>query len=155
MAIAQLFAFCWVYGIRRLCDDVRFMMGQPVRLHWRISWGIVAPLLMLVIFVYALVIFQPLTYNNQTFPTGIYGNCVIDCKTKSYLTSVFFYPMRSDQRSVGVCGPSVYCKFPAGWRSKCTVRKATPFGRKSNGHLKRIENRVHWIANCTLNMWNI
>lgn len=78
MAIAQLLAFCWIYGIRRLCDDVQFMMGQSVRLHWRISWGVIAPLLMLVIFVYALVIFQPLKYNEQEFPAGIYGNYMCD-----------------------------------------------------------------------------
>lgn len=110
MAIAQLVAFCWVYSIRRLSRDVAFMMNSRVIMYWRISWGIVAPILMMFIFVYALITFEPLSYNNQTYPVGIYGNCdLFSSRTADNINRVFFFS------AVGWCMSALGILQIPGW----------------------------------------
>jgi solute carrier family 6 amino acid transporter-like protein 5/7/9/14 len=38
-AIAELVAICWIYGVRRLCKDMQFMLGSTPSLYWRICWN--------------------------------------------------------------------------------------------------------------------
>lgn len=73
LAIAELITFCWIYGIKRLCRDVEFMLGIKSNWYWRISWGIIAPVLMIVIFVYELIMFKPTHYNGYIYPDRFYG----------------------------------------------------------------------------------
>lgn len=73
MAIAELITFCWIYGIKRLCRDVEFMLGIKSNWYWRISWGIIAPVLMITIFVYELITMVPIQYNGYIYPDEFYG----------------------------------------------------------------------------------
>lgn len=73
MAIAQLITFGWIYGIRRICRDVEFMLNRRPYLYWRLSWGIITPVMMMLIFIYALITWVPLQYNEQEYSTGISG----------------------------------------------------------------------------------
>jgi len=43
------------------------MLGFGVGIYWKLTWGIVLPLGLLVIFVYAMVVYQPLVTDNGEF----------------------------------------------------------------------------------------
>lgn len=38
LAIGELIAFGWIYGVDRLCADCEFMLGFRPSLYWRICW---------------------------------------------------------------------------------------------------------------------
>ncbi|XP_039442456.1 sodium-dependent nutrient amino acid transporter 1 isoform X1 [Culex pipiens pallens] len=78
LAIAELIAIGWIYGVDRLCKDVEFMLGHRPNLYWRLCWRWVTPLLMTAILIYNLVTLQPLTYQGYVYPTIAYdlGWCI-------------------------------------------------------------------------------
>uniref|UniRef100_A0AAG5DIX9 Transporter n=1 Tax=Anopheles atroparvus TaxID=41427 RepID=A0AAG5DIX9_ANOAO len=73
LAIAELIAICWVYGVDRLCKDTEFMLGHRPSIYWRLCWRWITPLLMFVILIYNLVTLQPLMYKQYVYPTVAYG----------------------------------------------------------------------------------
>lgn len=38
-AIAELIAICWIYGVKRLCKDINFMLGSTPSIYWRLNWS--------------------------------------------------------------------------------------------------------------------
>lgn len=76
LAIAELLAFGWVYGVSRLCRDVDFMLGRKTGWYWRICWGLVSPGLMFAILLYNIWTLEPLLYNKTAYPTIAYGKRV-------------------------------------------------------------------------------
>lgn len=68
LGIAELYTLGWIYGTDRLCKDIEFMLGRKVGLYWRLCWGIFTPLIMTIIMIYFYATYEPLTYNDQTFP---------------------------------------------------------------------------------------
>ncbi|XP_026475444.1 sodium-dependent nutrient amino acid transporter 1-like [Ctenocephalides felis] len=76
LAIAQMLAISWIYGLDNFCRDVRFMLGEKVghvTRYWRICWGVVTPILMVVILIYTLVTLTPLKYAGQDYPDYVYA----------------------------------------------------------------------------------
>ncbi|XP_041780863.1 sodium-dependent nutrient amino acid transporter 1-like isoform X1 [Anopheles merus] len=73
LAIAELIAIGWVYGVDRLCKDTEFMLGHRPNLYWRLCWRWITPLLMFVILIYNLVTLEPLMYKQYVYPTVAYG----------------------------------------------------------------------------------
>lgn len=61
-------------GLEQIVKDIRFMLGFGVGIYWKLTWGIVLPLGLLVIFVYAMVVYQPLVTDNlQPHPVEAIG----------------------------------------------------------------------------------
>ncbi|XP_058118802.1 sodium-dependent nutrient amino acid transporter 1-like [Anopheles ziemanni] len=54
-AIFELFAFCWLYGIRKLTRDIQFMLNRRTGFLWRLCWRFVTPILLIVVLVIGLV----------------------------------------------------------------------------------------------------
>lgn len=69
LAIVELAAVFWIYGLENFCWDVEFMLKRKVSPYWRISWGIVTPLFMITIFIYSMVNYQSPTYGPHKFPS--------------------------------------------------------------------------------------
>ncbi|XP_011204882.2 sodium-dependent dopamine transporter isoform X1 [Bactrocera dorsalis] len=61
-------AVSWIYGTNRFCEDIRDMIGFPPGKYWQICWRFVAPLFLLFIIVYGLIGYEPLTYEDYTYP---------------------------------------------------------------------------------------
>lgn len=101
MAIAQLITFGWIYGVRRIFRDVEFMLNRKPMLYWRISWGIITPVLMVLIFVYALATWTPLQYNNQEYSVGISGMALNSLSARIQLNEMRFVHTRSHYTVVG------------------------------------------------------
>ncbi|XP_076364904.1 LOW QUALITY PROTEIN: sodium-dependent nutrient amino acid transporter 1-like [Tachypleus tridentatus] len=51
-AIFEISGVMYIYGWRQFCNDVHFMLGFPVGWFWKVTWVVVAPFTMLVIYVY-------------------------------------------------------------------------------------------------------
>ncbi|XP_036331898.1 sodium-dependent dopamine transporter [Rhagoletis pomonella] len=61
-------AVSWIYGTNRFCEDIKDMIGFPPGMYWQICWRFVAPLFLLFITVYGLIGYEPLTYEDYTYP---------------------------------------------------------------------------------------
>ncbi|KAL7730577.1 hypothetical protein ACLKA6_000571 [Drosophila palustris] len=72
LAIFELLAIGWVYGVKRVCRDVEFMLGRKTSIYYRLCWGFITPLVMFVILVYMLVLYEPLKYKDYTYQSGVY-----------------------------------------------------------------------------------
>ncbi|XP_058834011.1 sodium-dependent nutrient amino acid transporter 1-like [Topomyia yanbarensis] len=51
LAVAELACFCWIYGVRRICHDIEFMLGSKTNILWRVCWKYITPTVITVILV--------------------------------------------------------------------------------------------------------
>ncbi|XP_037047033.1 sodium-dependent nutrient amino acid transporter 1-like [Bradysia coprophila] len=81
LAVPELITFGWIYGVERLWLDVKFMRNVETGLYYRLTWKIVSPLLMLIILIYQVVQFKPISYNEQKYPANVtvIGWCIFFC----------------------------------------------------------------------------
>ncbi|XP_075156660.1 sodium-dependent nutrient amino acid transporter 1-like isoform X2 [Haematobia irritans] len=70
IAILEIIGIIWIYGLQNFCDDVEFMTNRKVSLYWRLCWSFLTPVMMLFIFIYSMVIIEPLTYKKIEYPEG-------------------------------------------------------------------------------------
>lgn len=68
LAIGELIGMFWIYGLENFCNDVEFMLDRRPSAYWKICWGFVTPVLMMIIFVYSMITMEPLKYNNMDYP---------------------------------------------------------------------------------------
>ncbi|XP_033250839.1 sodium-dependent nutrient amino acid transporter 1-like isoform X2 [Drosophila miranda] len=68
LAIGELVAVAWVYGVHRFCADIKFMMGIETGWYWRLCWLFITPGLMAAVLVYMLLDMSPLTYKGVAYP---------------------------------------------------------------------------------------
>lgn len=78
LAIAELYTFCYIYGVDRLCTDIEFMLGFYPNIYWRLCWKYITPGLMTTILIYTLFNFEPLKDGDQDYPEIAYfiGRCI-------------------------------------------------------------------------------
>ncbi|XP_030371971.1 sodium-dependent nutrient amino acid transporter 1 [Scaptodrosophila lebanonensis] len=72
LAIFELIAIGWIYGVKRICRDVQFMLGIKTSIYYRLCWALITPLMMIAILLYMLILYEPLTYKDYTYQTGVY-----------------------------------------------------------------------------------
>ncbi|XP_014241523.2 sodium- and chloride-dependent glycine transporter 2-like isoform X2 [Cimex lectularius] len=46
IAIAESIALVWIYGLKNLCRDMKFMLGFQPSCYWRITWVFFAPVIL-------------------------------------------------------------------------------------------------------------
>ncbi|XP_003340647.1 sodium-dependent neutral amino acid transporter B(0)AT1 [Monodelphis domestica] len=65
IAFCEMIAVVYIYGIDRFNKDIEFMIGHKPNIFWQITWRVVSPLIMLVIFLFYFVIKvnEELTYS--------------------------------------------------------------------------------------------
>lgn len=65
-----------ILGLDQFCLDVEFMTKRKVGMYWRVCWGIMIPILLIVIFIYFVITLPPLTYGvfELDFPTEFTGS---------------------------------------------------------------------------------
>lgn len=69
LMIFQLVGILWIYGVENFCWDMEFMLNRKVTAFWRISWMIVTPGLMIIIFVYSMALYKNPTFIEKQYPT--------------------------------------------------------------------------------------
>jgi solute carrier family 6 (neurotransmitter transporter, glycine) member 5/9 len=72
LAIAELYTFCYIYGVDRLCKDIEFMLGFYPNMYWRVCWKYLTPGLMTAIMVYTLFNLEPLKDGDRDYPAVAY-----------------------------------------------------------------------------------
>ncbi|XP_075167565.1 sodium-dependent nutrient amino acid transporter 1-like [Haematobia irritans] len=72
LAIFELISAAWVYGVKNICRDNKFMLNVNTSIYYRICWSIITPLFMTAILIYMLVEYEPLQYNGVLYPEELY-----------------------------------------------------------------------------------
>jgi solute carrier family 6 amino acid transporter-like protein 5/7/9/14 len=75
LAVFEIITFSWIYGVNRLCKDIEFMLGIKTGPYWRICWRFVTPTMLISIFIYHIVMYEPITYNGYIYTDGVYSEC--------------------------------------------------------------------------------
>ncbi|NXI86695.1 S6A19 protein, partial [Rhipidura dahli] len=56
IAFCEMFAVVYIYGIDRFNKDIEFMIGHKPNIFWQVTWRVISPLIMLVIFLFYFVV---------------------------------------------------------------------------------------------------
>ncbi|XP_055937193.1 sodium-dependent dopamine transporter-like [Argiope bruennichi] len=64
----EAIAVSWIYGIGRFSADIKEMLGFDVGRWWKFCWFFMAPLFIMMIIVYGLVSYEPLSYEQYEYP---------------------------------------------------------------------------------------
>ena len=57
-----------------MCLDIEFMLGLKTSFYWRMCWGIITPVMMMVVFFYSLVTTEQLLFGGTyEYPNGAYS----------------------------------------------------------------------------------
>lgn len=75
MAMLEVAAISWVYGLNSFCQDIEFMLGRKVGWYWKLCWGFVIPVFLFVILIYAMATQGQLKYNEIPYPSSAVGKC--------------------------------------------------------------------------------
>ncbi|XP_043274241.1 sodium- and chloride-dependent GABA transporter ine [Venturia canescens] len=67
LAFFEVIAISWFYGVRRLCSNVKEMTGRVPSMYFRFCWLIAAPLLIMAVWVFSLIDYEPPTYHNGAY----------------------------------------------------------------------------------------
>uniref|UniRef100_A0A1Q3FNP2 Transporter n=1 Tax=Culex tarsalis TaxID=7177 RepID=A0A1Q3FNP2_CULTA len=51
LVILETVTFCWIYGVNRVCQDIKFMLSIETGLFWRICWGLLTPAIIIAVFI--------------------------------------------------------------------------------------------------------
>lgn len=70
LATFEIMGAIWVYGLENFLDDVEFMLHQEPSIYWRLCWFIITPFTLITIFLYTVIMMQPLTYGGVEYPTS-------------------------------------------------------------------------------------
>lgn len=46
LVVFELITFCYIYGVDRICQDIKFMLGFRPNMYWRICWRFLTPTFM-------------------------------------------------------------------------------------------------------------
>lgn len=137
MKVEMIFTFrFWNrLGVNRLCRDTEFMIGRNPGLYWRVCWGIITPIAMIIILLYTFVSFTPLTYRNHVYPDQYYGE-----SSRSIFSICSLFVIRASlfsrfvQRSAGPFSRSASFSCRSGHSSRSSSRRATRGERGSLPH---------------------
>ncbi|XP_075165720.1 sodium-dependent nutrient amino acid transporter 1-like isoform X2 [Haematobia irritans] len=73
LGVFELISASWIYGVKNISRDIKFMLGVNTSIYYRICWSIITPIFMAAVYIYMLVDYKPLTYNNVRYPDGLYA----------------------------------------------------------------------------------
>ncbi|XP_046475469.1 sodium- and chloride-dependent GABA transporter ine isoform X2 [Neodiprion pinetum] len=67
LAFFEVIAISWFYGVQRLCSNVKEMTGRMPSIYFRFCWLVAAPLLIMAVWVFSLIDYEPPTYHNGAY----------------------------------------------------------------------------------------
>lgn len=92
LAIFEIVAIFYFYGLENLCNDVEFMTSRHVTFYWRICWLVLAPVIMTIVYVYSSITMKPLQYSGLDYPIAyLYGGWAIFLLALLQLPICFFW----------------------------------------------------------------
>lgn len=73
LAAFEVIAFCHMYGVNRICDDVKNMLGQAPSKFYQICWKYITPTLLVGIIIGFLISPQDSGMKNYSFTEHLIG----------------------------------------------------------------------------------
>jgi len=70
IAIIEVIGVSWIYGLRRLLSDIKFMMNISLGIYWKFCLGFFVPFSLIAIFIYFVITYEPLTYQGTVYPAA-------------------------------------------------------------------------------------
>ena len=68
LAVLEVVAITYVYGMRRVLDDIKFMLGIDLNMYWKFCWGFLIPAALSFFFVYFTATFDRIQYAGVPYP---------------------------------------------------------------------------------------
>ncbi|KAF5304937.1 hypothetical protein FQA39_LY18987 [Lamprigera yunnana] len=62
--IIEITMIMWYYGCENLCNDIEFMTKNKVGIYWRLTWSIITPIFLIIIFIYFISTITRLSYGS-------------------------------------------------------------------------------------------
>ncbi|CAH0564757.1 unnamed protein product [Brassicogethes aeneus] len=102
-AIFEVVAVMWIYGLDNFCEDLEFMTKKKVGLYWRITWGFITPVILIVVFFYFIFTLKPLQYGiyQYYYPEGITaaGWCILGLGILQAICWISYYAYHARKTS--------------------------------------------------------
>ncbi|KAK9730595.1 Sodium:neurotransmitter symporter family [Popillia japonica] len=121
LTILEVVVVVWIYGLENICNDVYFMVKSRVGLYWRLTWGCITPLFLILIFVYFLITLERLTYGGFHLPDFVlaWGWVILGFAIVQVILWFTYYIFRNRQHGF----PKMIFKafYPNGWGPKKTA----------------------------------
>jgi len=73
LAVLEMVAIMWVYGVNKFCKDVEAMLGFYPNWYFKACWVVISPVLLTVILVAALIDWTKPSYGNIQYPEWAHG----------------------------------------------------------------------------------
>jgi len=73
IAVAEMIAVMWGYGVNNFCKDLQSMLGFFPGLYFKVCWVIISPLLLMVILVAAIIDWTKPSYGSLPYPEWAHG----------------------------------------------------------------------------------
>ncbi|ROT67958.1 sodium- and chloride-dependent glycine transporter 2-like [Penaeus vannamei] len=73
IAIFELVGLHWVYGVRRFSEDLKFMLGYNPSMFWKVCWVFIAPVTLILMFIYSAVTWTNPKYGDVEYPDWAIG----------------------------------------------------------------------------------
>lgn len=68
LAIVEVVAVNWIYGIKRIQYDIKYMLNVTVGIYWKFCWMLFIPISLMGILVYYIATYKPLLYEGREYP---------------------------------------------------------------------------------------
>ncbi|XP_014672837.1 PREDICTED: sodium- and chloride-dependent glycine transporter 1-like isoform X2 [Priapulus caudatus] len=73
ICLCECCVISWIYGVDRFIMDIEFMVRRKLCLWWKITWKFITPLLVFILFVFNLVMHEPITFDGYKYPDWAIG----------------------------------------------------------------------------------
>uniref|UniRef100_A0A8C9SP83 Transporter n=1 Tax=Scleropages formosus TaxID=113540 RepID=A0A8C9SP83_SCLFO len=71
LAFFEVLAICWLYGVKRLSENVEEMTGKKPGTFFTVCWAVICPVLVLLVF--SVIQFKPARYETYQYPAWCQG----------------------------------------------------------------------------------
>nr|QRN45426.1 sodium- and chloride-dependent GABA transporter ine [Carausius morosus] len=76
LAFFEIIAISWFYGVHRLAKNVHEMTGRQPSLYFRFCWWFAAPVLIMAVWVFSLIDYEPPQYNNGDYKYPLWAEAL-------------------------------------------------------------------------------
>jgi len=59
----ELVGLMWIYGYRNVCKDIKLMLGSEPSVFWKVTWALISPVFLLVIFLVGVITWEEHMYS--------------------------------------------------------------------------------------------
>jgi len=64
IGIWELIGLMWIYGFKNVSKDIALMLGHEPCWFWKLCWGLISPIFLVVVFILAIVDWSDPQYSN-------------------------------------------------------------------------------------------